>query len=254
MLARLACTNSLLLVYLYGLLQDFSSTLTEDCSYYYLLSPNILFLHILLFCTFYSIAHFTLYFSFFTYIYALVLCYFYIIFILLHCPLSGPDLIYISLLIIPCIIYYVTNKETLNLEEESIPETLRVVDILIRGTSAHAQALGQSMANMVQARRQVWLSQANLFDQDCMAVIAAPLVPGEVFGPPAEAALEQSRRTRELTRSVVRAPINLWATHISWEQQLGSGRIIKPGLRRSPPVCCPRGTRKTKPRSPAVLL
>ncbi len=29
-----------------------------------------------------------------------------------------------------------------------------------------------------------------------MAVIAAPLVPGEVFGPPAEAALEQSRRTR----------------------------------------------------------
>ncbi len=52
------------------------------------------------------------------YIYALVLCYFYIIFIfiLLHCPLSGPDLIYISLLIIPCIIYYVTNKETLNLE------------------------------------------------------------------------------------------------------------------------------------------
>ncbi len=34
----------------------------------------------------------------------------------LHCPLSGPDLIYISLLIIPCIIYHVTNKETLNLE------------------------------------------------------------------------------------------------------------------------------------------
>ncbi len=53
---------------------------------------------------------------FFTYIYALVLCYLYIIFIILHCPLSGPDLIYISLLIIPCIIYYVTNKETLNLE------------------------------------------------------------------------------------------------------------------------------------------
>ncbi len=63
-----------------------------------------------LLCTFYSV------FIFFYHIYALVLCYFYIIFIfiLLHCPLSGPDLIYISLLIIPCIIYYVTNKETLN--------------------------------------------------------------------------------------------------------------------------------------------
>ncbi len=90
-----------------------------SCSYYYLLSPNILFCTSYLFCTFYSIAHFTLYF----YLYicscvVLLLCYFYIIFIfiILHCPLSGPDLIYISLLIIPCIIYYVTNKETLNLE------------------------------------------------------------------------------------------------------------------------------------------
>ncbi len=32
---------------------------------------------------------------------------------ILHCPLSGPDLTYISLLIIYCIIEYVTNK-TLN--------------------------------------------------------------------------------------------------------------------------------------------
>ncbi len=77
----------------------------------------LLFLHFLFHCTFYS------YFSFY-HIYALVLCYFYIIciFILLHCPLSGPDLIYISLLIIPCIIYYVTNKETLNLELEQTGE------------------------------------------------------------------------------------------------------------------------------------
>ncbi len=81
-----------------------------------LIKSNILFLHIVLFCTFYSIAHITLYFSFF--VPMLMLCYFYktFIFILLHCPPSGPDLIYISLLIILCIIYYVTNKETLNLE------------------------------------------------------------------------------------------------------------------------------------------
>ncbi len=32
---------------------------------------------------------------------------------ILHCPLSGPDLIYISLLIIFCIIEYVTNKKNL---------------------------------------------------------------------------------------------------------------------------------------------
>ncbi len=39
------------------------------------------------------------------YVYSLVLCY-----NILQCPLSGPDLTYISLLIIFCIIEYVTNK------------------------------------------------------------------------------------------------------------------------------------------------
>ncbi len=34
---------------------------------------------------------------------------------ILHRTLSGPDLTYISLLIISCIIEYVTNKKTLNL-------------------------------------------------------------------------------------------------------------------------------------------
>ncbi len=98
------------------------------------IKSHIMFLHIqfvlhitvLLFCTFlYSIAHFTSYFFFYLYIYIyiyscvvlllynliLILFYFYS----LHCPLSGPDLTYISLLIIPCIIYHVTNKETLYL-------------------------------------------------------------------------------------------------------------------------------------------
>ncbi len=71
-----------------------------------------LVLHFSLFYyTFYSLFLFFTY--IYIYIYALVWCYFYIIFYSLHCPLSGPDLIYISLLIIPCIIYHVTNKETL---------------------------------------------------------------------------------------------------------------------------------------------
>ncbi len=87
---------------------------------------HILFLHILsctsyLSCTscfalFFILLHILLFISpiyIYIYIYALVWCYFYIIFYSLHCPLSGPDLIYISLLIIPCIIYHVTNKETL---------------------------------------------------------------------------------------------------------------------------------------------
>ncbi|XP_053195327.1 LOW QUALITY PROTEIN: uncharacterized protein LOC128379724 [Scomber japonicus] len=84
---------------------------------------------------------------------------------------------------------------------DEMTEMLRVADMLLRVNIAHAQALGQSMASMV------WLSQSNLSDQDCIAVLAAPVVPGEIFGPPCEAALEQSRRTRELTRSsAIRPP------------------------------------------------
>ncbi len=48
-------------------------------------------------------------------LYNLILILFFYFFYSLHCPLSGPDLTYISLLIIPCIIYHVTNKETLTL-------------------------------------------------------------------------------------------------------------------------------------------
>ncbi len=50
-----------------------------------------------------------IYFFTYIYVYSLVLSH------ILHCPLSEPDLIYISLLIIFCIIEYVTNK-TLNLK------------------------------------------------------------------------------------------------------------------------------------------
>ncbi len=90
---------------------------------------SYLFLHILLvlhilFCTscfalFFILLHILLFISFF---YLYIYIYIYICscvvlllynFYSLHCPLSGPDLIYISLLIIPCIIYHVTNKETL---------------------------------------------------------------------------------------------------------------------------------------------
>ncbi len=70
------------------------------------------------------LAHLVLHFSLFYYTFYSLFLFFYLYicscvvlllynFYSLHCPLSGPDLIYISLLIIPCIIYHVTNKETL---------------------------------------------------------------------------------------------------------------------------------------------
>ncbi len=73
--------------------------LAHPCLYYYLLSPQYTLLHILLFI-----------FYLYLYIFSCVVLH------ILHCPLSEPDLTYISLLIIFCIIEYVTHKKTLNLE------------------------------------------------------------------------------------------------------------------------------------------
>ncbi len=96
---------------------------------------HLVFAHLTCFCTsylsctscfalFFILLHILLFISFFylyIYIYicscvVLLLYNFYS----LHCPLSGPDLIYISLLIIPCIIYHVTNKETLTFSYKCI--------------------------------------------------------------------------------------------------------------------------------------
>ncbi len=106
---------------------DFDTNRTCFISLLLVFAHLTCFLHILLvlqilFYTFlYSITHFTLLFFYLyiyiyiynIYIYALVWVLLLYNFYYLHCPLSGTDLIYISLLIIPCIIYHVTNKETL---------------------------------------------------------------------------------------------------------------------------------------------
>ncbi len=86
-------------------------------SHYYLLSASTLFfLHILLLCSFLFHCTFYSYFSFFT-IYMLLCCVTLYNFNFYYFALSTERtwFDYISLLIIPCIIYYVTNKETLNL-------------------------------------------------------------------------------------------------------------------------------------------
>ncbi len=85
----------------------FHILLAHPCLYYYLLSlpvhcpAHLILLHILIFLIFF-------YFNLYLCIFSCVVLH------ILHCPLSGPDLTYISLLIIFCIIEYVTNK-TLNL-------------------------------------------------------------------------------------------------------------------------------------------
>ncbi len=88
---------------------------------FYCFAFCFILLHILLLISFfYLYIYIYIYSCVVLLLYNLILTLFFILFFIffysLHCPLSGPDLTYISLLIIPCIIYHVTNKETLNLD------------------------------------------------------------------------------------------------------------------------------------------
>ncbi len=77
--------------------------------------------HILSKSTVYCIAHFTHYVFLVFFlgggggVYLCLYIFSCVVLQILHWPLSGPDLIYISLLTIFCIIEYVTNKRTLKL-------------------------------------------------------------------------------------------------------------------------------------------
>ncbi len=136
-------------------------------SNYYLLSPSTPGFFLFVFCTsivlhFYSIAHCILISLFFT-IYMLLCCVTFLsFFILLHCPLSGPDLMYISLLIIPCIIYYVTNKETLNLE-------LRKMLLALRGSCFSVGTSRSIWKQFSKEHKQTFQSRAMLLLPACSA-------------------------------------------------------------------------------------
>ncbi|XP_053197834.1 E3 ubiquitin/ISG15 ligase TRIM25-like [Scomber japonicus] len=79
------------------------------------------------------------------------------------------------------------------------------------------------------------LSQSNLSNQDCIAVLAAPVVPGGVFGPPCEATLEQSRRARELTCSVRDVPASClrWGRG-SFQVSSTASRVLQPAAQGFP--------------------
>ncbi len=83
--------------------------LAHPCLYHYLLSSQYTVSHILFLLHILLYFLFLFFFNLYLYIFSCVVLH------ILHCPLSRPDLIYISLPIIFCIIEYVTNKETLNL-------------------------------------------------------------------------------------------------------------------------------------------
>ncbi|XP_074544637.1 uncharacterized protein LOC141804210 [Halichoeres trimaculatus] len=69
-----------------------------------------------------------------------------------------------------------------------------------------SRELGRLMSILVQARRQVWLSQSNLTEAARRMLRSLPVEPGQVFGPAAQEALErtvQAGQTRQATPPVV---------------------------------------------------
>ncbi len=101
--------------------------LAHPCLYYNFLSPQYTVLHILFYCTIYSLFFLLIFIIifFFLPIYIYIYIFSCVVLHILHCPLSGPDQIHISLLIIFCIIEYVTNKKTLNLEHQNSQKTVK---------------------------------------------------------------------------------------------------------------------------------
>ncbi len=126
------------------------------------INPQYTVLHILSHCTSYSLFYFIIcsYFHSHLYLYIYIFscvmfhCFiafylffvFYLVLIFLHFPLSGPVLTYISLLIIPCMIVYVTNNKepwTLNLE------SIHVVDMWTLSVLGKQKLIDGSFMNII---------------------------------------------------------------------------------------------------------
>ncbi|MGH0135923.1 UNVERIFIED_CONTAM: hypothetical protein FKN15_061918 [Acipenser sinensis] len=64
------------------------------------------------------------------------------------------------------------------------------------------QALGRSLAGLVVACRQLWLSQARVTDADKSALLDTPISPGHTFGPAVEEIMQRCHGEREASRQV----------------------------------------------------
>ncbi|MGH0164834.1 UNVERIFIED_CONTAM: hypothetical protein FKN15_050884 [Acipenser sinensis] len=62
-------------------------------------------------------------------------------------------------------------------------ELALVAQLLVKIAQLNAQAQGSSIASLVVARRQIWLSQARVQEPDKAPLLDAPIIPGHTFGP-----------------------------------------------------------------------
>ncbi|MGH0146084.1 UNVERIFIED_CONTAM: hypothetical protein FKN15_018410 [Acipenser sinensis] len=123
-------------------------------------------------------------------------------------------------------------------------ELALVAQLLVKIAQLNARAQGWSIASLVVARRQLWLSQARVHELDKAPLLNAPLTPGHTFGPAVEEMLQRSVKAREASQQMAKMwPHKPFQPRHQQEHQ----------WRRAPPQHQPwPGGTKTSPSSSAA--
>ncbi|MGH0149408.1 UNVERIFIED_CONTAM: hypothetical protein FKN15_015405 [Acipenser sinensis] len=121
-------------------------------------------------------------------------------------------------------------------------ELVTVSQLLVRLVQLNARAQGRSIASLVVARRQLWLSQARVQEPDKAPLLDAPITPGHTFGPVVEDMLQRSVKAREASQQMAK----MWPN-----KPFQPKRPQEHQWRRTPPQqqAQPRGS-KTPPSGP----
>ncbi|MGH0123137.1 UNVERIFIED_CONTAM: hypothetical protein FKN15_022069 [Acipenser sinensis] len=83
-------------------------------------------------------------------------------------------------------------------------ELVMVSQLLVRLAQLNARAQGRSIASLVVARRQLWLSQARVQELDKAPLLDAPISPGHTFSPAVEEMLQRSAKAREASQQMAK--------------------------------------------------
>ncbi|MGH0156293.1 UNVERIFIED_CONTAM: hypothetical protein FKN15_038624 [Acipenser sinensis] len=79
-----------------------------------------------------------------------------------------------------------------------------VAQLLVKLAQLNARAQGRSIASLVVARRQLWLSQARVQEPDKVPLLDAPISPGHTFGPAVEEMLQRSVKEHEASQQLAK--------------------------------------------------
>ncbi|MGH0155246.1 UNVERIFIED_CONTAM: hypothetical protein FKN15_063632 [Acipenser sinensis] len=79
-----------------------------------------------------------------------------------------------------------------------------VAQLLVKLAQLNARAQGRSIASLVVARRQLWLSQARVQEPDKVPLLYAPISLGHTFDPAVEDMLQRSVKAREASQQLAK--------------------------------------------------